>query len=81
MGLQNTPTESLQLGEKTPHNKCPGYYTNQSDGEGSVMLKLRGIQSTPSLTLLQGPLWPGVGAPDRTLSMGQKGLNCELLLN
>ena len=30
------------------------------------------MQSTPSLPLLPGPLWPGVVAPDRVLSMRQK---------
>ena len=34
------------------------------------MLELWGIQSTPSLLLLPGPLWLGVVAPDRALSMG-----------
>ena len=35
------------------------------------MLGLLGMQSTPSLPLLQAPLWPGVVAPHRDLSMGQ----------
>ena len=34
------------------------------------MLELWGMQSTPSLPLLLGPLWPGMVAPDRALSMG-----------
>ena len=29
------------------------------------------MQSTPSLPLLSGPLWNGVVAPDKVLSMGQ----------
>ena len=29
-------------------NKCPGYDTEQSDGEASVMLELWGMLSTPS---------------------------------
>ena len=37
--------------------------------------------STSSLPLLQGPLWPGVLAPDRVLSMGQIELRCVLMLN
>ena len=37
--------------------------------------------SNPSLTLLPGPLWPGVVAPDRFLSMGQIELNNVLMLN
>ena len=47
-----------------------GYDTKQSDGEVSVMLELWGMRSTPSLPLLPGPLWPGVVAPNRALSMG-----------
>ena len=35
------------------------------------MLKFWGMRSTPLLTSLSGPLWPGVEAPDRVLSMGQ----------
>ena len=54
-----------------PHsNEGPGYDTKQSDGEVPVMLELCGIRSTPSLPLLPGPLWPGMVAPDRALSMG-----------
>ena len=54
-----------------PHpNECPGYDTKQSDGEVPVMLELWGMQSTPLLPLLPGPLRPGMVAPDRTLSIG-----------
>ena len=35
-----------------------------------VMLELRGMLSTPALPLLPGPLWPGMVAPDRALSLG-----------
>ena len=35
------------------------------------MLELWGMQSTPSLPLIPGPLWPRVVAPDRVLSIGQ----------
>ena len=52
-----------------------------SDGKVPVILELWGIQCTPSLPLLPGPLWPGVVAPDRVLSMGQIGLNYVLMLN
>ena len=38
------------------------------------------MQSTPSLPALPGPLWPGVVAPDRALTMGQTELNCVLML-
>ena len=50
-------------------NECPGYDTKQSDGEAPVMLKLLGMQSTPSLLLLPGPLWPRLVPPDRVLSI------------
>ena len=43
----------------------------QSDGEIPVMLELWGMQSTLSLSLLSGPLWPEVIAPEKVLSMGQ----------
>ena len=49
--------------------------------EVPVMLKLWGMRNTPSLLLLLGPLWPGVIAPDRVLSMGQIELNYVLMLN
>ena len=44
------------------------------------MLELWGMQSTPPLPSLPGPLWPGVVVPDRVLSMGQIELNCVLML-
>ena len=55
------------------------YDTKQSDAKATVILKLWGMRSTPSLLLLPGPLWPGVVAPDRALSMGQIELNCVLM--
>ena len=57
-------------GKTPPRNECPGYDTKQSDGEVLVMLELWGILSTSSLPFLSGPLWPGMVAPDRALSMG-----------
>ena len=62
-------TAPLQRG-KTPPNECPGYDTELSDGEVPAVLELWGMRSTPSLPSLPGPLWPGVVAPDRALSMG-----------
>ena len=41
-----------------------------SNGEALVMLELWGMQST-SLSSLPGPLYLGVVAPDRVLSMSQ----------
>ena len=67
--------------ERHSRNECPGYDTRQSDGEVSVMLELWGMQSAPSLPSLPGPLWPGVIAPDRVLSMGQIELKWVLMLN
>ena len=45
------------------------------------MLELWGMRSTPSLLSLSDPLWPGVVAPDRILSMGQIELNYVFMLN
>ena len=70
----------LCRGVRHPH-ECPGYGTKQSDGEVPVMLKLLGMQRSPSLPVLLDPLWPGMVAPDRALSMGQIELNCILMLN
>ena len=53
-----------------PPTECPGYDTKQSDGEVPAVLVLWGMRSTPSLPSLPGPLWPGVVAPDKALSMG-----------
>ena len=44
--------------------ECPDYDTKQSNGEASVMLELWEMQSTSSLPLLPGPLWPVVVAHD-----------------
>ena len=59
----------MQFSVITP-NECPGYGTKQSDGEVPVMLELWGMQSTPSLPLLPGPLWARLVALDRVLSIG-----------
>ena len=70
-----------RLGKTLPHNGCPEYDTKQSHGEVPVMLELCGMWSTPSLPSLPGPLWSGVVAPDRVLSMGQIELKCVFMLN
>ena len=62
-------------------NECPVYDSKQSDGEHPVMLQLWGMWSTPSLSSLLYPLWPGVVTLVRVLSMSQKELNCVLMLN
>ena len=61
--------------------ECPGYDTKESDGEASGLLELWGMWSTLLLPLLPVPLWPGVVAPNRVLSMGQIELKCVLGLN
>ena len=45
------------------------------------MLELGGMQSTPLLPSLPGPLWHGLVAPYRVLSMSQIDLNGVLMLN
>ena len=47
---------------------------NKSEGESPVMLVLWGMCSTSSLSLLLGPLRPGVVVLDKVLSMGQMEL-------
>ena len=44
------------------------------------MLELWRIRNTPSLPALPGPLWLGVMAPNRVLSMGQIELNNVLII-
>ena len=53
-----------------PSQQVSWYDTKQSDSEVLAMLELWGMRNTPSLPSLPGPLWPGVVAPDRALSMG-----------
>ena len=48
-------------------NESPGYDTKLSHGEVPVMLRLWGMQSTPSLPLLPGPLWPRIVAADSSI--------------
>ena len=58
--------------EKYDHPyEYPGYDTKQSNGEAPVMLELWRMRSTTLLPSLPGPLWPGVVAPERVLSMDQ----------
>ena len=56
-------------------HQCPVYHTKKTDGEVTIMLELWGMWSTPLLPTLPGPLWPGVVASDKVLSMGQIELN------
>ena len=66
---------------RPPPQRMSWYDTKQSDGEIPIMLKLWGMQSTPSLPSLPAPLWLRVAALDRVLSMGQIELNSVLMLN
>ena len=70
----------LYRGVRPPPNECPGYDTKQSDGEVPAMLELWGMQSTPSLPSLPGPLWPGVVAPDKGPIYGLNRINSILML-
>ena len=62
-------------------SKSPGHDTKQPDGEAPVMLELRGIRTTLSLSSPLSPLWPGVVASDRFPSMSQIELNNVHMLN
>ena len=67
----------LCIGVRPPApNECPD--TKQSAGEVPAVLELWRMRSTSLLPLLPGPLWPGVVAPDRALSMGQIELTAYL---
>ena len=54
LGLQNTPTTSLQR-SKTPPKSVLTYDTKQSDGDVQVMLEIWEMQSTPLMPSLPGP--------------------------
>ena len=77
---QTTLTASLNW-SKTLRTSVPDFDTKQSDGVTTLMFELWEIQSTHSLPLLPGPLWPGVVAIDRVLSMCQIELNSVITLN
>ena len=71
----------LCRGVRPPSDECPAYDAKQSNGTVPVILELWRIRSAPSLPSLPGPLWSGVVVPDRSLSIGQIGLNYVLMLN
>ena len=77
----NPAHTTLLQRDKTTPNECLGYDIKQSDGEIPVVLELWEMRSTPSLSSLPGPLWSGVVAPDKVLSIGQIELNYVLMLN
>ena len=63
-------TDCTSAEGKESLNVCPGYDSKQSDSEVPAVLDLWGMKSTPSFPFPPGPLWPGVVALDRALSMG-----------
>ena len=72
----------LCRGVRSPRsNECPEFDTKQSDGEVPVMLELWGMQSTPTLPLLPGPLKSRMVAPDKGPIYGLNSSNCVLMLN
>ena len=56
-------------------------YLNKCNDEVPISLELWGVRSSPSLAPLPGPLWPGMVAPDRILSIGPIELKYILVLN
>ena len=69
--VEYTDGTSAEGLDPPPTNECPWYDTKQSDGEVPAVLELWGMSSTLLLPSLTGPLWPGMVAPDRALSMSQ----------
>ncbi len=63
-------TDRTSAEGRDPPNECPRCDTKQSDGEAPVMLELCGMQSTPSLPSLPGPLWTRVVATDKSPMYG-----------
>ena len=53
------------------HNECPGYDIKQFVNEAPVILELWVMRSTPSLLSFPDPLWSGVVALHRVLSMAK----------
>ena len=73
--------QHLSRGVRPPPQRVSWYDTKQSDGKVPVMLELWGMQSTPLLPSLPGPLWPGVVAPDKGPIYGLNRTNGILMLN
>ena len=63
-------TDCTSAEDEDTLNECPGFDTKQSNGDLPMTLGLWGMRSISSLSLLPGPLRPGMLAPDRALSMG-----------
>ena len=60
----------LCSGVRSLPTRSPGYDIKPTDSEAPA-LGIWGMWSTPLLPLLPGPLWPGMVATDRVLSMCQ----------
>ena len=72
-------TDYLSAGGYLRPKECPRYDTKLSDSEVPIMLELSGMWSTPSMSPLSGPLWLGVIATDRVLSIGcPVGWGCRM---
>ena len=69
MQIPAEPIGTVEYFDCISANKCPNYVSKQSDGEAPVMLW--GRRRTPSSLSLPGPLWLGVVALERVLSMGK----------
>ena len=85
------PRLLLCRGVRPPHNQCPGYDSQPTDCEVSVIMEFRGMWSTPSLPLLPVLLRPLYGSNRTKLWTLTKNevlqiglfchLNCLLVLN
>ena len=64
-------TDCIFAERENSTNKRPGYDTKQSDGKAPIMLALWKNVEYSLMPSLPGPLWLGVVAPDRVLSMCQ----------
>ena len=74
------PTWLHLCGGVRPSNEYTWYDTNSYDGEALVW-ELCGMGSTPSLLLLQGPIWPSMVESVRVSSMSQIELFIYIKLN
>ena len=63
-------TDFTSVEEQDFLNECPDMTLNNLNKQATAILKLCGIRTTPLLPSLLRPLWPGVVAPDRVLSVG-----------
>ena len=64
-------TDCISAKGKDSPSECLLYDIKQTDGKTPEMLELWVMRSTSSLPSFPSPLWLGVVAPDRALSMSQ----------